>query len=389
MQSGVRTRVRGGVGGVGDFRALPGVRLRQVHLNFGRMMPAPLCGVAWCLLLLLLGGDGGTAKAPDWLRSRMPAALHPASATTSRDGARLTLTNGLVSRTFALSPNFATVDLSLEQGDQGAGQTFIRGLSPEAKLFLQGIGEPISVGGLAGEARFLLWYPQTVNLTADPTAFQYVSHELSKPVARFDWRPQRFSDNASWPPSGVHLAVHFKPPVSNSSSALTERDGYQVECQPDQSGAISCLTGHAQCDNSTVSGQCTLPWASAVAVCRSWAECRAVSCAAGRGKPCQARSHTKATPAPGGKKPPFWRHFIDKGLLYQDRLGTNIGESTQKRLPFSDRNCVRQTSATIPLLTAPGHGALRNLRRPASDDKVGRSSQLCNVRPAIPQHCNH
>lgn len=265
--------------------------------------------LAWLLVSTVLF-TGADARPLDWLRSRDPGSLHPASATTSPAGDTLKLSNGLVSRTFALAPNWATVDLSLEQGDQGAGQTFLRGLSPEAKLFLQGVQDPVDVGGLVGEQRYLLWYPQTVNLTADPEAFRYVGHELTKPVARFPWRPQRNSDNASWPPNGVHLAVHFEPPAAgnNSNSSMTERDNFEIPCQPDQSGAIKCLTGHAACDNTTVADQCTLPWPTAVAVCESWPECRALNCA--RGRSCQARAHTKGQPSAGAVSfakgaPPF------------------------------------------------------------------------------------
>ena len=248
---------------------------------------------------------------PDWLRSADPAALHPATATTSPDGSQLTLSNGLVTRTFALTPNFATLDYSLDQGDQGAGQSFIRGLSPEARVFLQGMSAPVDVGGLVGESRYLLWYPQTVNLTSDPSAFQYTGHELSTPSPRYQWRPMRNSDNASWPPRGIHLAVHFSPPKpAGNASAMTERDGVVVNCGRNGAGAASCLSGHAACDNTSVPGQCTLPWASAQQVCESWAECQALTCHEGPGKPCQARASTQTQASPGGvaflkRAPPF------------------------------------------------------------------------------------
>jgi hypothetical protein len=264
-------------------------------------------------------GPSAAPGRPDWLRSADPARLHPTAATASPDGTQLVLSNGLTTRTFVLHPNFATVDYSLDAGDWGAGQSFIRGLSPEARLFLDGIPEPVDVGGLAGEARFLLWYPQTVNLTADPAAFQYSHHELSQPVARWQWRPMRNSDNASWPPRGVHLAVHFLPPASpatpptghgNGTIAMTELVGFEVGCQADGTGAISCLSGHPSCDNTTVPGQCTLPWATAPAICSAWPECQALNCNGGAAKPCQAREHRRTNAAPGAiafvkPAPPF------------------------------------------------------------------------------------
>jgi hypothetical protein len=70
-----------------------------------------------------------------------------------------------------------------------------------------------AVGGLVGESRFLLLIPETLNLTSDPGAFQFVTYSTSNITARYAWSPRRFSDNVAWPPKGVHLAAEFTPPT--------------------------------------------------------------------------------------------------------------------------------------------------------------------------------
>jgi hypothetical protein len=48
-------------------------------------------------------------------------------------GSTITLTNGLVTRTFATTPNFATIEY---RNEADGGTTFIRGVSPEARIFV-------------------------------------------------------------------------------------------------------------------------------------------------------------------------------------------------------------------------------------------------------------
>ena len=56
----------------------------------------------------------------------------------------------------------------------------------------------------------------SVQITADPDAFQYTGHSQSTPIAPFHWEPGiRFSPKTSnWPPKGLHIQVDFKAPTN-------------------------------------------------------------------------------------------------------------------------------------------------------------------------------
>lgn len=141
----------------------------------------------------------------DWL-------LHPADEATKARALRgmhaneLVLTNGLVSRTFRLAPNAATVALD----DLRTGKSLLRAVRPEAIVQLNGQDYP--VGGLVGQPvqNFLLpeWLEQ---LTTPDNAFRFERFELGPTQERFPWkrRPSWMSADLPWPAPGVRLSLHF------------------------------------------------------------------------------------------------------------------------------------------------------------------------------------
>ena len=131
---------------------------------------------------------------------------------TAPDDAHLILSNGLISRTFLLTPNFGTVDFKSESGNGGA---ILRTLSTEGNITLDGY--MYTIGGLfvPPDQRAYLNI-SSENIQADPYAFQYINYTKSNPAAPFHWEPGlRFSPKTSnWPPKGLHLTVNFvAPPV--------------------------------------------------------------------------------------------------------------------------------------------------------------------------------
>ncbi|MCE2414593.1 hypothetical protein J4G07_11350 [Candidatus Poribacteria bacterium] len=76
----------------------------------------------------------------DWL-------VHPFDqpASIEETDNRLILNNGLIQRTFIISPNFATVDYT----NQITGSSLLRGIKPEAVLTMN--GHQFEVGGLKGQ----------------------------------------------------------------------------------------------------------------------------------------------------------------------------------------------------------------------------------------------
>lgn len=153
--------------------------------------------------------DPESAYPPDWLVKPVP---YPAGVyrTATRD--EIVLWNGLVSRTFRLEPNAATVELT----NLMTGAAITRGVKPEARLQLQG-GEPIAVGGLLGQEEYGYLDPAWIpDFTSDPAAFQYAGLSVGPVTARFPWKRVRHAADLPWPPEGAVVTLHFDPPAGAS-----------------------------------------------------------------------------------------------------------------------------------------------------------------------------
>lgn len=136
--------------------------------------------------LLLLSATGVVAQLPpqpDYLRSADPVATY-ATSLISTGPNELTLSNGLISRVFRTSPNFFTADYRTEAGD---GTSFLRGIGPEAQLFLNGADFPLDVGGAMGESNYLLWYPDTVTLSTNPFAMVCTNYSIGPIIPDWDY----------------------------------------------------------------------------------------------------------------------------------------------------------------------------------------------------------
>ena len=155
---------------------------------------------------------------PDWLVHTVttPVTLQKdpscsASPTASLSSC-LRLSNGLISRTFALSPDFGTVNLY----SHSSRRSLLRSLTPEAYVTLDGVTYPI--GGLQLAAPVELGYANRSdwNVTLNPAAWTYRSHTTSAPEAAYPWTPgTRHSPRyIHWPPLGLHLTVQWSPPAS-------------------------------------------------------------------------------------------------------------------------------------------------------------------------------
>lgn len=149
----------------------------------------------------------GTERAPDWLVD--PAPFRAQVRIDPKDPSTLHLENGLVRRTFRLSPNAASVDLR----NLATGEAVLRAVRPEASIVLD--GQPYDVGGLRGqpEQGYLLesWLP---SMTADPGAYRFRSYETGPIAERFPWLRKRPAEDRPWPPPGIRLVLHFDAPAS-------------------------------------------------------------------------------------------------------------------------------------------------------------------------------
>jgi len=119
----------------------------------------------------------------------------------------VTLTNGLISRSFATRPNFATTGFQ----NLMTGASILRGVKPEAAISVE--GRRFEVGGLKGQPDYAYLDPAWIGaLTSDPGAFQLEGWEQGAPQTPYFWEHARHAPDAAWPPRGVTLTARFRAP---------------------------------------------------------------------------------------------------------------------------------------------------------------------------------
>jgi hypothetical protein len=135
-----------------------------------------------------------------------------------RNGANeLVLSNGLIRRTFRITPNAATVGLD----NLITGQSLLRGVKPAATLKIDDTS--YSVGGLIGQPNNAYLLSQWLDdMKVDPSAFQLKSFEVGKIQPRFAWKRVRWSGETTWPPPGASLVLHFTPPPGSPTQVSVD-----------------------------------------------------------------------------------------------------------------------------------------------------------------------
>lgn len=121
----------------------------------------------------------------------------------------VTISNGLISRTFSLSPDGATTGFS----NLMTGNELIRAVKPEAIMTVN--GNSIRVGGLTGQpVNNYLAEEWIASLKPDSLSpLRLSGYETGKIVARFDWkkRPEWMAQDMPWPPSGKRIDFTYIP----------------------------------------------------------------------------------------------------------------------------------------------------------------------------------
>ncbi|MHC4585046.1 MAG: alpha-galactosidase, partial [Planctomycetota bacterium] len=156
------------------------------------------------MVLFIAGAVCGEAIEADWLVAQIK---EPVKIEKRLDGREIVLSNGLISRTFRLAPNAATIAYD----NLMRGESIIRGVKPEAIVELD--GQKYEVGGLQGQVEYAYLLPEWIDsLTSNPNAFVFRGFETGKIEERFEWNRKRYSSNTTWPPNGKTLTLHFNPP---------------------------------------------------------------------------------------------------------------------------------------------------------------------------------
>lgn len=149
---------------------------------------------------------------PDWLIS---SGSFKAMVETGDGSATLHLSNGLVRRTFRLSPNAATVDFRSLVTEEAV----LRAVRPEAELVIN--GKPWVVGGLEGQVEQAFLDAGTLGrMTSAPSAFRFRDYTTGPVRERFPWKRSRRSEGKPWPPPGLALTMNFNPPPGGPSGLI-------------------------------------------------------------------------------------------------------------------------------------------------------------------------
>lgn len=141
----------------------------------------------------------------DWL---FHAALYNATIEEDRANGELILSNGLVSRSFLLQPNLATIGIK----NLVTGEQLLRGVKPEGEIVIN--DKLFAIGGLSGQKNYAFLTPENIlQLETDTNSFLFTGYSIQEPEIPFTWKRVRHSDtNASWPPKGIHLILNFEHP---------------------------------------------------------------------------------------------------------------------------------------------------------------------------------
>lgn len=118
----------------------------------------------------------------------------------------LNLSNGLISRTFSISPDAATIGFD----NLMTGEGLLRSVRPEAELIIDGI--KLDVGGLSGQPIHNYLLPEWIkSMIKNPAALHYKNYETAPLKARFEWKqhPEWMPLEAAWPYPGISLTLIF------------------------------------------------------------------------------------------------------------------------------------------------------------------------------------
>lgn len=139
----------------------------------------------------------------DWLRDPINARADIYK-TNER---HLVFSNGLVSRTFTLTPNVASIGLE----ELPSNTSYLRSIRPEAEITID--GQHFEVGGLVGQPvhNYLLkeWIPA---MKANPAAFRMTNYRIEPVKERFAWQknPNWMPKDMPWPIPGKELIFTYR-----------------------------------------------------------------------------------------------------------------------------------------------------------------------------------
>jgi len=158
-----------------------------------------------------------SAQPNDWLLGNFPEK----SKLETKSNSAIVLTNGLISRTFSISPNGATIGFDNLVNDE----TLLRSVRPEALVEIDGI--EYEVGGLNGQpVHNYLKKSWIKDMTVNPGSFKYKSYSISEIEERFQWKKRMdwLPKDMPWPPKGKTLTMIYRADDSTINTLLGDKE---------------------------------------------------------------------------------------------------------------------------------------------------------------------
>ncbi len=182
-----------------------------------------------CLIYLKGSAQRTLGSEPDWSSSTekdwlLDATPFKAGLFTGSSPSSISLSNGLIRRTFLLQPNLTTIALDNLMN----GENLLRGVKPEATVTIN--GKNYKVGGLQGQKNYAFLRSQDLaNLSLDEEALRFKQYQVGPIQAPFPWKRLRHhAKDAAWPPKGIHLELEFDGPDCSVSIHYEWYDGIPV-----------------------------------------------------------------------------------------------------------------------------------------------------------------
>ena len=126
---------------------------------------------------------------------------------TTGDGKTVSIGNGLVSRSFRVLPNLATIDFF----NAMTGEALLRSPSSEGSLKID--GHNYSIGGLTGQFEYAYTLDGWIDgFTPVSDSFQVVDFEVRDLQPRMEWKHRRWALVKDWNPTGKDLVFTLVGP---------------------------------------------------------------------------------------------------------------------------------------------------------------------------------
>ena len=120
----------------------------------------------------------------------------------------MVISNGLVSRTFRLSPNAVTVSLK----NLVTAEEYIRAVKPEALVMVDSV--EYAVGGLAGQREHGYLLEEYLDeMTIIENSFRLTTFKIKDISQRIEWKQTRWKAATQWDASGKEIVFHYENPA--------------------------------------------------------------------------------------------------------------------------------------------------------------------------------